>query len=207
MQLGEFKTEVKAALKRGDAFDDQIPGFIRRAARWVEQNYTLQYMRKQAVLDVEGDSPEVDLPEGLPIKTVEYVTFPTLFGRGDRIHTARKGELSDMEWGQQTGYAPELFYLDGVERLVFNGLFGTDVQGVAMIVRYSDWPNKDGLTHWLLQNAESLMLTQTLIEASVVTRDQRTWEMLRQQRDEQIRVLLSADYEMRYAGQDIVLVP
>src|SRR5687768_10063852 len=107
MTLGEFKQQLKDMLKRGDSLDEQIPGFIRRAARWIEQNHTLQYMRRQIKIDVDGDSTEIDLPEGMLIKTIEYVVFPQVFDRTGSPLQLRKGELSDVAWDSDY---PTMFY-------------------------------------------------------------------------------------------------
>jgi hypothetical protein len=45
-----------------------------------------------------------------------------------------------------------------------------------------------------------------MMELAVVnTRDERSYQMYMTQREDQMRVMLNADYETRYTGQDISL--
>lgn len=205
MNLGEAKAQLRDAIKRGNSYDAQLGSFFRRAARWIEQNQTLQYMRRRVVLDsVVGDSV-ILLPTNIPIKSLEYIRFDA--GDGSRYECS-KGELSDPEinWSLRVGSAwPKHFYMDGVEALVFDRAFPEALPGQGIMVRYSDFPTADNQTHWLLQHAEGLMLRQALLEFMTTARDDRGYAITVAQRDQELKTLLNADFEMRYAGQDIQL--
>lgn len=213
MNLGDFKDQLKSAIKRGDSYDDRLDGFIRRAARWIEQNYTLQYMRRRfRLVSVVGDDT-IDLPPNVPIKSIEYLRFD---GTDGTRYEMTKGDLSDgnIEWTQADRYSswpsnrdimPSHFYLDGVRALVFNRSFTEVLNGQGIMAQYSDFPRKDNQTHWLLQNAEGLMLRQALLEFLVDARDDRGAQAVMLKRQEDIQVLLNADYELRHTGQDLSL--
>jgi hypothetical protein len=212
MNLGDFKNELRSAMKRGSSYDDRLGGFARRAARWIEQNYTLQYMRRRiTVTSVAGDTT-ILLPTDVPIKSIEYLRFNAL--DGTRFDCS-KGELSDPDvlwttatsgqiWDTMTQF-PSRFYMDGTIALVFNVPFTESLQGQGIMARYSDFPVNDSETHWLLNNAEGLMIRQALLEFLVDARDDRGAQAAIMKRDEEIKALLNADYDARYTGQDIQL--
>lgn len=206
MNLGEFKDLVRAQAKRGSAIDPQLDGFIRRAARWVEQNYTFQYMRTRATLTATTGLDAIALPQGTPIKGLSSVRFNWTRGFLD----VAKVDLDVLEaaeiWDRYPTSAPVFptqFALNGGDELLFNAKFPEDCVGVLTLVRYSTWPKGDDQTHWLLQNAEALLLTQTMIEFMVDQRNDQGYAAVRSHRDEAVRALINADFETRYSSQDI----
>lgn len=211
MNYGEFTTELRAVLKRGSAFDDRLDGLARRAARFIEQNWTLQYMRRRfTLISVPADSV-VDLPPNVPIKAIEYLRFDGLDGSR---YEMTKGELSDtnIDWVQHDRYSawptnralmPTHYYLDGMVALVFNRPFSEELGGQGLMAQFSDFPKAPNQTHWLLQNAEGLMLRQSVLEFMTEERDDRGFAATKMKRDEDIQVLLNSDYQARFVGQDL----
>lgn len=210
MLLGDFKNELRLAMKRGSSMDDQLDGFVRRAVRWIEQNYTLQYMRRVVrLVSVAGDDT-IELPEGVAVKTIEYLRFTG--SDGTRIE-CRKGDLSDRDsqWTQLDRYSawptrtlnPSVFWLDGVNALVFDRMFTESLTGIGLMAQYSDFPRQDHHTHWLLDNAEGLLLRQCMVEFLLSARDDRAAQAYMLKRQEDVQVLLNADQEMKYTGQDL----
>lgn len=199
MNLGEFKEELRAAHKRGDSLDDRLVGFVRRAARFIEQNWTLQYMRRRFTLAIAAGVDEVALPPGVPVKTIEKLKVV----QGATSYACNKVDLGEFE--VPLDGVPRQFYLNGTTHLVFNGPFASGASAFGILARYSDWPKENDETHWLLDNAEGLLLRQTLIEILTDSRDERGLTAMLAKREEDIRVLLAADYEARYTGQDIFL--
>jgi hypothetical protein len=96
-----------------------------------------------------------------------------------------------------------LFILDGVENLVFNRPFQEVITGQGMMARYSDFPKQPNQTHWLLQNAEGLMLRQSLLEFMTSERDDRGFQAVSMKRAEDVKALMDADFEITYTGTDI----
>lgn len=199
MNLGEFKDLLRRAHKRGTSLDHELDGAIRRAARWIEANYTLQYMKQRVTLTVERGTDEVALPR-IGIKAILFLRYRDLVD-GEVMRISK----STLESFNHELMPPQEFYLDGATRLVFNGIFQEDAVLIGRIARFSDWPKKDTDTHWLLDNAESLLLTQSMLELGLISRDDRTYQTFLQHRSDQITVLQNADYEAEYAGQDIIL--
>lgn len=210
MILGEFKEELRGAMKVGTSLDTRLDGFIRRAARWIEQNHTLQYMRRRFTVESVAGDMTLPLPPNVPIKAVEYLRFETPAGTWLEC---QKAEVSDpqKDWSHVDRYTawptravnPTHFYMDGVETLVFNRPWQESLPGVGILARYSDFPRQDNQTHWLLNFAEGLLLRQTMIEVLLDRRDSRAAESFVAKREEDIRALLNADYQMRFAGQEL----
>lgn len=210
MKIGEFKATLRQQLKKDDALDDRLDGYMRRAARWIEQNYTLQYMRRRFQLDINAGDELIEFPAGTAIKTIESMKL--FFADGTSL-PCNKIDFADIEnipgeegWGvYQNWNYPRQFYLDGDNGIVFNGVPAGPATARGIMVRYSDWPVGDEKTHWLINNAEGLMLRQSCLEAALDTRDTRFLNDIRNQRNEDITVLLNADTSARFTGQDIVL--
>jgi hypothetical protein len=178
---------------------------MRRAARWVEQNHTLQYMRRRFSVTAAAGATEIEIPS-TGIKTILNFRWTTS-GTATGWFNCNKVSFGDIDWDRSAVLGlPGQFYLDGERTLVFNGTVQAEAKAEGMLVRYSDWPKTDSEEHWLLNNAESLLLVRSMIELAVVnTRDERTWTMFRTHQEDAIRTLMNADYEAQYSGQDISL--
>lgn len=211
MNLGEFKSLLRDAIKRGDSYDSQLDGLIRRAARWIEQNYTMQYMRRLVRVQSVAGSDTILLPTNVPVKSLNFLRF---IG-GDRIYVCRKSTLENQDtcgpWLDRYGDWPETskalfpteFYMDGVESIVFNRAFSEVLPGEGLLIRYTDFPTEDSQTHWLLQYAEGLLLRQALVEFMVLARDDRGYTVAKLQREEDIKALMNADFDAQFTGQDL----
>lgn len=210
MTLGEFKSLLRDAIKRGNSFDSQLNGFARRAARWVEQNHTLHYMRRRfTLLSVAGENTIV-MPTNVPVKSIEYLRFDATDGTR---YEMTKGDLSDpsTSWVTPDRYAawpqyttvPTHFYLDGNYALIFNHAFPEALTGQGIMARFSDFPTAENQTHWLLQYAEGLMLRQSMLEFMTDVRDDRGFQATMMKRQEDIQALMNADHEARWTGQSI----
>jgi hypothetical protein len=217
MNLGEFYDQLRFMIKRGSSLDGQLPGYVRRAARFLEQNYTLQYMRRRFEVTSEIGTNRIALPPNVPIKTIENLRF---LGSDGTEYPVNKGSMNDSalrafypaypssfssRYDPGVGWVgmPTVYYLDGVSALVFNQNFLESLTGEGIMVRYSEWPTADDQTHWLLENAEGLLLRQSMKEYFLATRDDRGQAGNDAQWQQDLKAMLNADYEMRYAGADL----
>jgi hypothetical protein len=215
LSYSDFKAELKLGIKRGDSYDGRLDGLVRRAVRWIEQNYTFQYMRKRVKLESQVGDEVIPLPTNVAIKGLEYLRFVANDGT---VIECIKGELSDPEiqWGNGiTGDRtaiwdsgarfPSHFYLDGVTHLVFDKAFTEVMLGEGIMTVYSDFPLGPTATHWLISNAEGLLLRQSMIEFMTAERDDRGFQAMVQKRQEDVQVAIAADYDTRYAGSELGL--
>jgi hypothetical protein len=88
---------------------------------------------------------------------------------------------------------------------VFNRAFTQVLSGQGIMARFSDFPIADSDSHWLLVNAEGLMLRQSMLEFMADARDDRGFQAVMGKREEDIKALMNADYDVRYTGQSIQL--
>lgn len=209
MTQGDFKEILRRAHKRGTSLDDALGGAIRRAASWIEKNYTLQYMRRRFELELESGDTEVDVPD---VRMKAFIT-PIRWNAQDRhgkyIKCSKVNfEDEDFSLDRSTSTVPTGFYLDGVEKIIFTSAYSGDAPllGQGFLSRFSDLPIEDDESHWLFEHAESPMIVQCMLELGVVdTRDERTYSMYLKHREDQMKVLMNADYETQYSGADISL--
>lgn len=213
LTLGDFKTNLRRAHKRGSALDADLDGAIRRAAHWIEANYTLQYMRRRFLLSVAAGDDEVPVPDVNIKAFLTPILWTNALGADGKPSRCVKVDFEDQDWSDPyraidgTG-VPMGFYLDGVSTICFtSGYSGyTTLAGRGFLSRFSDFPIEDDESHWLIRFGESALLTQSMMELAVInTRDERSYQMYMTQREDQMRVMLNADYETRYSGQDISL--
>jgi hypothetical protein len=210
LTLGDFKILLRRAHKRGAALDDDLNGAIRRAAHWIEKNYTLQYMRRRYTVELESGENEIDVPD-IRIKAfISPITWNTYDTTGEWAKCP-KISFDDIQVATRyTSYSsvPAGFYLDGVEKMVFDRTYSgaETLVGTGFISRFSDFPIEDDETHWLFEFGEAALLTQSMLELGVVaTRDDRQYQMYLTHRSDQMQVLLNADTETQYSGTDISL--
>jgi hypothetical protein len=169
-------------------------------------------MRRRFEVDSVEAEATIDLPATVPIKAIEYLRFD---GTDGTRYEVSKGDLSDDEWKSPVDRygenwrvnlnMPTLFYLDGADSLVFNRVFPAALVGQGIMARYTDFPRENNQTHWLLQNAEGLLLRQALLEFMVSERDDRGFQAVAAKRQEDIKALIDADFHTRWTGQDVQL--
>lgn len=199
MNLGEFKSQISANIRRGSSLDSLVPKFIRQGALWLERNQTLQYMRKFATISVDPDDPNsryVTL-ENTNIKTIEFLRWD-LEGEYKYLTLRDPMDLPALADG-----TPQNYYLDGVSRIVFDARPDEALNGELMITRYSSWPTLDNATHWLMDWAEDVLEAQAMIQFGKHARDPDVMSFWGGIRDQALPGLYAADQELRYANSDM----
>ena len=112
MNLTDFTALVKTTAKRGSTLDSVIPVFIRSSVKWLERNYTLQYMRKYAsfTLDPESANPRAISFPNDRVKELDFIRF---LGANGSYSYPRKVDPQELS-GSISGM-PEAYWLDGVD--------------------------------------------------------------------------------------------
>lgn len=203
MNLGDFHEVVSSALARGTALDEQIPSFVRQAARWLERNYTFNYMKQ--FVGVSIDVSELDTPRYIELgaqvpKAIPF--FRWVMGDGsyqkcDRVEASDQDSLTDAT----AALPPTGFWLDGVRRLVLNQTPTEDLEGELRLDRYTAWSTDDDFEHWLIDYAEDVLLARTMIHLGARTKDRKLMEFYAPLFKDGITGLLLAEDELAYAGQ------
>ena len=177
--LGEFHTLVSDALGRGTSLDSVVPKRVAWAARWLERNYTFQYMRqwKEFEIDVsEAEYPYIISLYDLELKEIELIRRRQLDDDGDVVfgRPLRKEHPGARE--SRPAGVPESYWLNGLSSIILNSVPDEDMTFEAHIVSFTKWGSASAWTHWLLDNATQLLLCRTLMVMVPRTRDPKLWQ-------------------------------
>lgn len=175
--LGDFKTLVREALKRGTSLDSYIPSRIAQAARWIERNRTYQYMKRWVSLgplDPDGDNPHIISLYGLRVKALVALRYydpdATDLEEGERkfidVSLIEPKDRTTRKFGNPSGY-----WMDGVSNIVLDAIPEEALEFEGHIVQYSAWPTDDDARHWLIENAEDVLLAKTMDLFTPLIRD------------------------------------
>lgn len=190
MTLGEFHTMVSDALGRGTALDSIIPVRTRMAARWIERNYLFQYMRTWKVLDVLATAtyPYILSLANLEIRNIESLRIRTLDGDGTTyLFSPPLKRIAPADRGTRGLGVPESYWLNGVTSVILGSIPDVDTTFEANLQQFTKWGSGSSWTHWLLDNAEQLLLCRTLMMMTVRSRDQDLWAMYKSEFDLEIQ--------------------
>lgn len=204
MNLGEFHTEMSTIIRRGTSVDDLIPGFVRRAARWIERNRSLQYMRQFVTLEIDPDiltTPQYVSLENTDIKLVRMFRWVPS-DDSDYIYL-KKCEPQDI-LAPATG-TPYNYWLDGTSRIVLSATPTEVLSGELYIEKYSSWPTADASTHWLIAYAEDALLAQSMYYFGRHARDRGIMEAAQADRNEALITLLAAEQDSEWSDSDLTI--
>ena len=204
MNLGELHTLVSASLRRGTALDAHIPGAVRRAARWIERNYSLKYMEEHFLFDIDASATNprlITLPSA--VKKIEFFRWKDTDGD---YHNMTQVAAQDFPDNEETD--PVSFWMEGDRRLYLGETPEDDIDGAEILfIRYTSWPTDDAAEHWLIDNAEDLLLAQSAMNMLPFTRDYDSAPLWKNARDEAVRTLLIADEELRQSIGQVAMDP
>ena len=191
MNLTDFTALVKTTAKRGSTLDSVIPVFIRSSVKWLERNYTLQYMRKYAsfTLDPESANPRAISFPNDRVKELDFIRF---LGANGSYSYPRKVDPQELS-GSISGM-PEAYWLDGVDFIWWDNTPVEETEGEIKYTQYTDWAAVGGSDEpWILKHADDLILAQTMLLIAPYIRDPALAAQFKPLRDEAIRTLVLAD--------------
>lgn len=204
MNLGDFKSQINGNIRRGTSLDARIPTFIRQAARWIERNKTLQYMKVLATISIDpdtNDAPRFIELTGTLIKSVIFFRWIDDEGTYLYLRNWDPAKFTALESG-----TPRYYWLDGVSRIVLTTTPDEVLSGELQVSRYTSWPTNNDATHWLLDNAEDVLEAQTMIQFAKYVRDAELQQHWRAIRDEGLVTLYAAEQEFEYSNTDLQMV-
>lgn len=208
MNLGAFHTDISRTLRRGTSQDALIPDMVRRAARWLEENYSFDYMRKfgEVNLDPLAAEPErIDFPTDR-VKSINFVRFPTMTGVGisqaySYIEQVSPEDVSSTDFGVISGY-----WLDS-NAIVLDGIANQAIPLQYSWYEYTDWPVDGAATPRLLQIGEKALRHQTFVEFAGELKDARMGEHHNTELQKALSTMLRAQEEKRIGSSKIVMRP
>lgn len=203
MNLGTFKAQIAANIRRGNSLDAQIPTFIRQAAQWIERNQTLSYMKRMVEVNIDlttSSTPRFIELQGTRIKGI--IWFRWLSADGRYIYLKSR---SAPDFGYAEEATPRYYWLDGVSRIVLAATPTENLAGELMVARYTDWPTEDAAEPWLLKNAEDVLEARTMMNFGKYVRDPQVVDAWRTILDDSLAGLYAADAEFEYGNADMAM--
>lgn len=188
LTLGEFHTMVSDALGRGTSLDSIIPRRTEMAARWLERNYTLQYMRQWRVLEVDSSAtyPYIISLHDLQLKGIDTIRRRRVSeDDGTYLFDRALKKVNPVDRESRPVGNPESYWLNGLSSIILNSVPDEDMTFEAHIQSFTIWPASTNTTwtHWLLDNATQLLLCRTLMTMVPRTRDPALWQTYKQEFD------------------------
>lgn len=181
--------------------DALIPGFVRKAALWIERNKTLNYMKKFAEISIDPNSAETPRYITLVdtgIKSVLLFRWTLDDGSYADLSLRNPRDFTKLEVG-----TPSSYWLDGNTRIVLSSTPDEVLSGELQVARYSSWPASDASSHWLMDYAEDILEAQAMINFGKHARDPELMAYWKAIRDEGLIGLYAADEEFAYDNSDL----
>lgn len=213
MALSDFHSLVRSILNRGTKYDEQIVAATRLAARFIEENYTLGYMKLNGFISLSTETYDFStvVTPNQEVKAVHWLRLVETGDDGSESYTPL-AKLDPMDWdsrGQEMDPEAYAEYRDGTNahKIRFNAIpSAADPARIEFeISLFTNWPTDTAQTPKLLAIAEGVLLYQTLMQVHLMARDMQsaaTYEPLFQQR---IKTLLDTEYERENSGRDEVM--
>lgn len=206
MTLGELLEEITEYINDGSIKDVLVRQALRRASRWVERNYSYQYMRGIYTVTLQFPTyPAV--PEVITLPT----TIKSILAEDGRTYreTAprerrrfRKIDYDSFQSFKEVAWPQHYYQLDQlrIQPSEFSAeeLFKADIP----VAEFSDWEeDNDDFEHWLIDNAGDLLLLKTCEFVAPALRDSDFLTLCRNAAQEALNTTIGADEEMRDGGR------
>jgi hypothetical protein len=114
------------------------------------------------------------------------------------LHMIDPSTLTELGVG-----APKFYWLDALDYIWLNSIVEKDWTAELYYAQYTNWPTDTSQSPWLVNNAEELLLAQTMMHLAPFMRDQATQQLWKGQRDLALKALIDADYEFAYQNRSM----
>jgi hypothetical protein len=203
MNLGAFHALVSSTVKRGTTLDALIPDITRQAARWLERNYTFQYMHRYVTFSLD---PTAGNPRAVPfpsvrVKSIRFVKLQDEDGLFHFMEKADPRQLIETETAIPTHY-----WLDAFDNIWFNNTPDKVYPAEMDYASYTDWVGLSASsTPWLTEHADDVLLALTVLLLGPVMRDDAMMARYKILRDEGLRTLLLSEEELESTNTNEVM--
>lgn len=198
--LGEFHTLVSDALKRGTSVDSLIAKRVEMAARWLERNYTFQYMHQWRTLEIDSAAtyPHIISLYDLEVKSVKLLRRRITGDDGTYRFNRPLLQVRPEDRETRPTGEPESYWLNGVSSIVLNRVPDEDMTFEAHLVQFTKWQSSTSWTHWLLDNATHLLLCRTLMMMGATRlSDPKMWQAWKAEMDLELQSFNVAEEELK----------
>jgi hypothetical protein len=107
--------------------------------------------------------------------------------------------FDELEDGRPTQYWIET----GTKKFVFDRKADQNYSIEFFGAQYSVWSTATNATHWLFDNAEDLLVAQSMFFLAPIVRAPELWQMFKAIRDEAVQTAMRADDEFRYTSRHL----
>lgn len=200
MTLADFHTRVSTHLRRGSQLDAEIASYVKSAARWLEQNYTFDYMKKFVSFTIDADAAtprKLALPSDR-FKAIEFVRIVN----DDSTYSYLK-KVQAKEITEYPSEKPKAYWISGMSAMYLNSVPDEDYSCEMEYSEFTAWPSSTAATPLLLQHYEDLLLYQTLYMFAALMRDRENVPVWKNLRDEFLRVATLAQQEREDSNEEI----
>lgn len=209
--IADFHSLVAGSCNAGSSLDGVIPGRVRMAARFLERNLDFAYMRRWGELniDADADEPHVVSLFGYNFKAIDAVRIVNLDVTPGSDDADRFTDLKLIDPRQRTtrrSESPSAYWLDGVTNLILDARPNVDMVLELHYRAFTEWSASSGWTHWLLQNAEDLLLAQSMMFIAIYRRDMALYATYKAMRDDSMKTLQAAEEELAFSNREAAML-
>lgn len=206
--VAEFYDLVSAAINRGTTYDSIIPTYVARAVRFLEQNYSFEYMKvtDSDFYGLTAGERVYEQPENLKkIHLWRVIKANGKYLDLEKVDPADLGATTDPTANESP--VPSTFYLEGRLYMILNVEPDQDYNNAELWHEvFTDWSDVDaGDAPWLVVNAENLLLNQTVILMGTRLRDPKLIALHTKEKEENLRVMSLSEEELDEGAEDPVM--
>ena len=191
---------------RGNALDAQAARAFVRAVEFIEQNYSLPYMRRRLVPQACTTKYTLTGADAERLKSVEELRYFDGDGAKHRIQQVSPDEIVSNRQGISRGFE-QFSSTDGggvmTVELIFDAPFSPaqDVELQGFFYSTVDLSAPGDQSLWLINRAQSALMARTMINLAPVMRDTTVLQMYQALWQESIGALIGAVSEGEQAGR------
>lgn len=159
-----LKTIISDEISRGNSLDAKIGTRVNWALRWIERNYNLKYMNRYVCMTMDAGERSISFPTGGTPKRIEFIR------QLKDDNTILKFPQVDPQDVIELTAVPTGWWLDANEFLWFDRA-ATDSVALELEMLYWQYSTDlaaDADEHWLIDNAQDVLVGQTMVWKSVV---------------------------------------
>lgn len=206
LTLGTFKADLIVEIGRGSSVTARLPGWLRTAVSWLEQNFTFEYMKKEYLLTQLAGQAYIAMPSNL-VKGMLLVQPAIENADGSVALTEPLPKVNPNDvLSIDHADLPSGWWLTGAN-LHFDSISQVDQKFRARYAEYSLWPTADSAQPLLLLRYENLLRAQFMLVAWTALKDFEAAATWKATRDEALRAVLVAEDEAEWNGQDLWMDP
>lgn len=196
--LAQFYASVSAEIRRGNTLDSLIESKARQALRWMEGQHTFLHMEHYASLVLSSGARSVAPPTGFK-KMGAWRIIIDDSDEGSSYFNISKVDFYDVSRIEVK--RPSAYWQDGKDYFWLDNTPDQDYNTEMAYTGYTVLPSDTSQEPYVIQNYESLLLSQTMVLFAPQLRDPNVLNLYKPQRDEMMKSSIDADVEERQSWQ------